>query len=465
MVKYGFNSRSLLESIKDGSNAATADFAFDEAGRLTQKTLPNGLETMYEYNDANWVTKIALRQSASPYTIIQSFEYGYDNVGNRTWVKRNGGSGDVYQCDPTYQLTGVKYGVTNPEDGYDLATGASREVSYAYDGVGNRTQVVDDATITNYTTNSLNQYTAIGTNTGWTYDTNGNLTGDGTWTYGYDREGHLISAMTSGTSVSYTYDAAGRRIGKNVNGTITKYVYSGQDLIEERNGSGIVIAKYVYAGGIDNPVKVIKGGNTYYFQQDTLGSVTALVDSSGAVFETYRYDAFGKAVIKDASGNALAVPTTQFLFTGREYDAETGLYHYRTRAYSPDLGRFLQPDSINFYGGDMNLYRYCLNSPINHSDPSGKIAPIVAGIAVAVVGAVGAFLTLKALLDALEKAEEERKRQKECLENGNNPDDPMGVGDEQKRRDAVKDSIENGAVRDAANSGGSLGPSSPIPSL
>lgn len=370
VVKYEFNSRGLLESIKDGSDAIIADYTFNDAGRVTKKTLPNGLETLYEYNDANWVTKITLRQIANPGTVLQSFQYGYNKVGNRTWAKYADGSGDVYQYDAAYQLTGVKYGVSNPQDGYDLATGENRAVTYTYDALGNRTVMLDNFTTTNYTVNNLNQYTQIDLNS-YSYDTNGNLTGDGTWTYGYDSDGHLISANKSGTSVTYKYDAMARRIGKCINGTVTRYVYSGQNLIEERDGSGNITAKYVYVGGIDKPVKVIKGANAYYFQQDALGNITALTDGSGAIVESYTYDAFGKPKIKDGSGNILETPSTPFLFTGREYDAETAFYHYRARAYSPELGRFLQLDPIRFEGGDWNLYRYVANAPINWRDPSG----------------------------------------------------------------------------------------------
>ena len=329
------------------------------------------METVYEYNDANWVTKITLRQTATPANVLQSFQYGYDNVGNRVWVKDKTGSGDVYQYDETYQLTGVKYWVSNPEDGYDLAVATTREVTYGYDPLGNRLRVVDEALMTDYYVNNLNQYTQVGANTDFTYNTNGNLTGDGTWTFGYDREGRLISASKTGTTVTYQYDALGRRIAKDVNGTVTQFVSSGQDLIEERDASNAVTAKYIYAGGIDNPVKVIKGSNTYYFKQDALGSVTALTDGTGTIVETYTYDAFGKPKIKDGSGTTLTTPTQPFLFTRREFDAETGLYHYRSRAYSPELGRFIQPDSIGFGGRDANFYRYAWNSPMMNVNPSG----------------------------------------------------------------------------------------------
>jgi RHS repeat-associated protein len=62
-----------------------------------------------------------------------------------------------------------------------------------------------------------------------------------------------------------------------------------------------------------------------------------------------------------------------FGYQGQRFDAETGLYYYKARHYSPKLGRFLQPDSVGYRGG-FNLYTYVLNDPLNRTDPYG-LAP------------------------------------------------------------------------------------------
>jgi RHS repeat-associated protein len=60
------------------------------------------------------------------------------------------------------------------------------------------------------------------------------------------------------------------------------------------------------------------------------------------------------------------------LFTGQQWYKDVGLYDLRNRFYSPDIGRFLQPDPIGFWGGN-NLYGYCRNNPVRRRDPLGLL--------------------------------------------------------------------------------------------
>ena len=92
--------------------------------------------------------------------------------------------------------------------------------------------------------------------------------------------------------------------------------------------------------------------------------------------ETFTYDVFGRVDIRSATGESgpESMFGNRFLFTGREWLSEIGLYDYRNRVYSAELGRFLQTDPIRFSAGDGNLYRYVGNNAVNLWDPWG-LAP------------------------------------------------------------------------------------------
>jgi RHS repeat-associated protein len=107
-----------------------------------------------------------------------------------------------------------------------------------------------------------------------------------------------------------------------------------------------------------------RSGTTGYYEQDGLGSVTSLSNSTGALTNTYTYDAFGNLT---ASTGGLINP---FQYTGREWDGESGLYNYRARYYDPSSGRFLGEDPIGF-GSGVDFYSYVDNGPTNFTDPHG----------------------------------------------------------------------------------------------
>jgi len=83
------------------------------------------------------------------------------------------------------------------------------------------------------------------------------------------------------------------------------------------------------------------------------------------VVTRYNYSPFGRTL---ALGRDVPQP---FRFTGREWDAETRLYYYRARYYSPDMRRFISEDPLRFAAGDVNFYAYVDNNPVNFVDPSG----------------------------------------------------------------------------------------------
>ncbi len=294
-------------------------------------------------------TVSAVRPIQLPPDVLATVAYTYDAVGNRLSAVGStqgaGGSNFTYQYDPLSQL--------------DTATEAALGLTnYEYDAVGNRTQVVDPVGTTPYTPNNLNQYATVGSTT-YQYDPNGNLTFDGTTTYTYDAENRLITATVSGLPTSvYAYDAFGRRISKTVNGTTTKFTYDGDQILEELNASDQQLAEYINGSGIDEPLRMQRGTTKSYYLVDGLGSIIGLTNPQGKIVEQYTYDPYGKPSIFDGAGNPLTASAfgNHYLFTGREYDQETGLQFNRARYYNPSIGRFLSRDPLTWGPNDPRLF-------------------------------------------------------------------------------------------------------------
>ena len=124
----------------------------------------------------------------------------------------------------------------------------------------------------------------------------------------------------------------------------------GEDPILEYRSWSSPSAANVYGKGIDEILMrtdyTASPARTVYYQDDHQGSITHLItvlNGTPTVVETYRYDAFGKPTINDGGLTASAYGN-RFMFTGREYVSQFGIYEYRNRAYHPGLGRFMSED-------------------------------------------------------------------------------------------------------------------------
>ena len=142
-----------------------------------------------------------------------------------------------------------------------------------------------------------------------------------------------LSIFRRATIVSFKYDPVGNRIYKASSSGTSIFAYDGDDLIEETNATGAVVARYTHSTDNDEPLAELRSAATSYYHADGLGSITSLSNAAGALAQTYTFDSFGKLT---ASSGSLTNP---FQFTSRELDSETNLYYFRNRYYDPQSGR------------------------------------------------------------------------------------------------------------------------------
>jgi len=192
-----------------------------------------------------------------------------------------------------------------------------------------------------------------------TYDTRGNITAGPGGSYGYDTQNNLTSAG----GATFTFDPLNRL--ERVAGTATtRFLYDGLQVVGEYPATGSTpSARYVPGVGLDDVLVSYAGSGTssrIWQLADERQSVIGLADGAGAA-RVQAYDEYGVRA---------SAYTSRFQYTGQMWLPDAGLYHYRARAYDPNLGRFLQTDPIGYAAG-ANLYAYVGGDPVNRVDPSG----------------------------------------------------------------------------------------------
>jgi RHS repeat-associated protein len=410
----------------------TFEYTFDgQTSRVASVTYPNDQTTTYTYfNNAGDRRLQTIHHKNPSAATLSKFDYTYDAVGNiLTWRQERAGATTqryTFTNDAVDQLISAVLTDTNT-----TPTLLKRQ-AWAYDAAGNRSVDQTDDAVFASSHNNLNQLAsrapggaivmagsvneaatvtiagapatvdasnnfrgtatigsgtttvtvkakdpsgneatqqyeieASGSTTSYTYDANGNLTSDGTKTYFWNALNQLVEVKEGTTTLAtFEYDGGGRRTEKNAAGLTYAYIYDAEDIVEERiSGSSSDTIRYYHGAGIDEPLARKNSSEVVtYYLADHLGSIVQETSASGVVGLDREYDPWGVLV----QGGS----TPGYSFTGREWDAEIGMYYYRNRYYDADLSRFISEDPSGLDAGP-NLYSYVLSGPTSATDPFG----------------------------------------------------------------------------------------------
>jgi RHS repeat-associated protein len=375
-VAYGYDGLNRLSTVKDNAGGAAASYSYDAVGRMSGVAYGNGASTQYGYDALNRVTGVTVGTNlgTNVASVLASYTYALYPTGNRKSVTEKSGRTASWQYDGLWRLTNEV-----------IAGGsANGSISYTYDSVGNRLSRTSSVAGVPSTTSSYDNNDRLMSDS---WDPNGNTVQSGANQYGYDSENRLLSLNR--TAANYVYDGDGQLVQKTVGGVTTTYLIddqtpAGYTQIAEERVSRAVTKSYVYG---PQRISMRDSSGLHYYGYDAHSGVRLLMDGSGAVTDSWDYDAFGSVIARTGTtDNALT-------YRGEQVDSSLGLQYLRARWMDPGKGRFwtrdrFQEDSDS--GPRLNKYEYVVQDPVDKSDPTGYCDCTIPSVE---AGTIGAFST------------------------------------------------------------------------
>ncbi len=370
-VNFAYDADSLL------TQAGAATLSRDAAnGRLTSVSV-GVVTTSFSYNPHGELSLTSTRVNGAA---LSSEGLSYDVAGRISVLE------DTVQGVPTQWTYGY-------EELGQLVSAARMGVptaNWSYDARGNRT--AEGAVTATY--DALDRLQARGP-VSYAWDALGGRvakTGAGLVTrYVHDGMGALLSVeLPDSTAITYEYDGRQRRVGKRRGAAVvSRFVYDSQvRVVAEVDASGAVLTRYVYSSQSSSPDYFVRGGVTYVFVKNHLGSVRFVVNAAtGTVAQRLDYDAWGVITADTAPG------FQPFAFAGGIFDSDTGFTHFGFRDYDAAsavwtamdpirLGvNYLSPEPLlqspqwakdqALEGFSTPTYAYARNNPLKYTDPNG----------------------------------------------------------------------------------------------
>ena len=361
---FGYDGdTNIINSLYIRCNNTTLSYTYtyDSCTNNLVKCTKGSKDIEYEYNDLNFlVSEKHISNTSSGSECTKSIEYEYNANGNLIKITTKNVAGDIIDTTTFTHLNNHPCHLTKYND---------FDVSY----FGNRIR-----SIAKYEDGSVVE--------GKIFD----------WYADKLTKCQIYNNSILETEILYEYNPLGQRSRKVVNDEVTDYIYEDNKLIEEITSTHSM--KYLYnAEGIYGFIK--KTGTTcsyYYYIKNLIGEIIGIINNSGNMVVNYEYDPWGKLLSITGSQATTIGTQNHILYKGYYYDVETQLYWVSTRYYSPELCRWISPDSIEYLDprsiNGLNLYCYCMNNPIMYADPSGCF-PVLACI-LGLTALVGMGLTI-----------------------------------------------------------------------
>ncbi|QEG20491.1 putative Ig domain-containing protein [Mariniblastus fucicola] len=368
-TEYTYDSQRRLETVvEDGDVLVT--YSYDQFGRLFTTDRANGTTETISYDAFGFIKSIVTLDDSG--VAVLSLVYTRDDRGLIVREVRDGMSTIEYSYDDRDQLILEQHFV---------AESPNFEISYSYDGNGNRLILNDSRSESiAYTYDSSDRLTETvqgSVTTAFQYDSNGNLIlefvdSNNQTQYDFNSLGRLVEVrrITNGITetTQYQYNVDGIRVSETVDGVQRYFIFdsNGQlpEVVETYDASGNTLSTTTFGVGL---LAETRNGEQRFLHTDDIGSVRFVTSENGNDSQTIDYSGFGVSIEDLPTGIERG-------FLGEEMDASGGLIYLRARYYDTSTGRFISRDPVEgdpFQPATRYDYAYALNDPRNTIDPTG----------------------------------------------------------------------------------------------
>ncbi len=288
-LQYSYGKTGGVRTITAHSGVDAHQVAvvrYQPSGQVKRVELGNGVDLVHNYDNRLRVSRLR----ALGGTTLQDLAYAYDKVGNITQVTDAVGQASAtFEYDDLYRLTSAS------GDRFDGET-----ATYRYDRLGNLTDksfsdAASSVHIGALTYGHATKVHAVTAANGesFAYDDAGNLNQDGSYTYSYTGSGYLASVddLAGANVMTFEYDYNNERVSKTTASGDTVYYAREADAELRTTGGVSTWVKYVRVAGKvvgrieDTFTTATLSDHVFYVASDHLGSPTLVMDTAGSVIE------------------------------------------------------------------------------------------------------------------------------------------------------------------------------------